>query len=173
MKTRIGLAAVLLALAAAALPAWSQAARIGYLNVALIERESERPKRDAQKLKQEFAAREQRLREMRGELTAMEQEVEKLKPDASGDEASRKRQALAQRTQQFQQVRRDFVEDLDRRKAEERSRFLRDLTAVVAKVAEAKKLDIVVADAIYASKAIDITGEVMKRLDAASGDASK
>ncbi|MNC88712.1 periplasmic chaperone [compost metagenome] len=61
------------------------------------------------------------------------------------------------------------MEDLERRKSEERGKFLRDLTAIVSKIAKAKGLDLVVQEAVYANQALDVTDQVLKALDRAEG----
>lgn len=150
-----------------ALPAAAQPVKVGFINVLRIEREAKRPKLDAEKLKQEFGAREAEVRELHGKVTAMQQELESLSTDAPAQEINSKRREFARLAQHFEQVRRGFVEDVERRKAEERQKFLRDLRAVVAKIAKAEKLDLVVQEAVYAGRAIDITDRVLKALDQA------
>lgn len=160
-------------LAPLAIPAAAQPIKLGFINVLRIERESKRPQQDAEKLKQEFAAREQAMRDIHAKVTAMQQQVENLKPDTPAEEIDRRRREFAVLAQQFEQTRRVFVEDVERRKTEERGKFLRDLAAVVSKIAEAQGLDIVVAEAVYASGAIDVTDQVLKALDQAQGGATK
>ena len=164
-----GLAAALLVLA---LPAVAQPVKIGFINVLRIERESKRPKLDAEKLKQEFATREAEVRDLHAKVTAMQQELESLSADAPAGEINSKRRDFARTAQHFEQVRRGFLEDVERRKAEERQKFLRDLRAVVAKIAKAQKLDLVVQEAVYAGRAIDITDQVLKALDQAENSSA-
>ena len=164
-----GLAAALLVLA---LPAVAQPVKIGFINVLRIERESKRPKLDAEKLKQEFATREAEVRDLHAKVTAMQQELESLSADAPAGEINSKRRDFARAAQHFEQVRRGFLEDVERRKAEERQKFLRDLRAVVAKLAKAQKLDLVVQEAVYAGRAIDITDQVLKALDQAENSSA-
>jgi outer membrane protein len=152
-----------------AMPLAAQPVKIGFINAARIEHESKRPQQDAEKLKQEFAAREATVRDLHGKVTAMQKALENIKPDASAEEIDGKRRELAILAQQFEQARRDFVEDLERRKSEERGKFLRDLTAIVSKIAKAKGLDLVVQDAVYANQALDVTDQVLKALDRAEG----
>lgn len=173
MKTIVKRLVLLWALVLLAVPAAAQPIKMGFINILRIERESKRPQRDAENLKREFAARDQAVRDLHGKVTAMQQQLENLKPDASAEEINRRRREFALLAQQFEQVRRDFVEDVERRKAEERGKFLRDLGAVVSKVAQAQGLDLVVQEAVYASSAIDITEEVLKALDQAQGGAAR
>ena len=150
-----------------AVPVAAQPVKMGFINAARIEHESKRPQQDAEKLKQEFAAREATVRDLHAKVTALQKELENIKPDAPAEEINGKRRELAIQAQQFEQVRRDFVEDLERRKSEERQKFLRDLTAIVSKIAKTRGLDLVVQEAVYANRALDITDQVLKALDQA------
>jgi outer membrane protein len=155
-----------------ATPVAAQPVKIGFIDASRIEHESKRPKQDAEKLKQEFAAREATVRDLHAKVTAMQKELENIKPDAPAEEINGKRRDLAILAQQFEQVRRDFVEDLERRKSEERRKFLRDLTAIASKIAKAQGLDLVVQEAVYANQALDITDQVLKALDQAESAAT-
>ena len=155
-----------------AMPVAAQPVKVGFINAARIEHESKRPKQDAEKLKQEFAERDATVRALHARLTAMQKELESIKPDASAEEINGKRREFAILAQQFEQARRDFVEDLERRKSEERGKFLRDLTAIVSKIAKARGLDLVVQEAVYANQALDITNQVLKALDQAENAGS-
>ena len=155
-----------------AVPAAAQPIKMGFINVLRIERESKRPQRDAEKLKQEFAARESAVRDLHAKVTATQQQLENLRPDAPAEEINSKRREFALLAQQFEQIRRGFVEDLERRKGEERQKFLRDLAAIVSKIAKAQAFDLVVQEAVYASHALDITDQVLKALDQAESAAA-
>ncbi|MBI4193441.1 MAG: OmpH family outer membrane protein [Betaproteobacteria bacterium] len=157
---------VLLLLAAATLPAFAQQVKIGYINPQRIEREAKRPQRDAENLKKEFAAREQQVRDTHEKVLALQSELEKIAPSTPSTDVDRKRREFARLAQQFEQTRRTFAEDLDRRRWEERQRFTRDVQAIVQKLAVAQKFDLVIEQAVHASRAIDITDQVIKALDA-------
>lgn len=171
MKTASIRLFVITLLALAAFAAAAQPVRIGYINVQRIERESKRPQRDAERLKREFAAREQEVRELRAKVLAMQSEIDNLKPGTPAAEREKKQRAFETFAQNFEQIRRNFLEDVDRRRAEERQKFIRDVVAAVGRIAEARKLDLVFENAVYASRSIDITDEVIKALD--SGQTAK
>lgn len=151
----------------------AQPVKVGFINLVRIERESKRPQRDAERLKQEFAARDAQVRELHAKVTALEQQLEKAAPTASAGEMNTRRHEFARLVQQFEQSRRGFLEDLERRKAEERQKFLRDLSAIVSKIAKARALDLVLQEAVHASRAVDITDEVLKALDQAESAAGR
>ena len=92
--------------------------------------------------------------------------------DAALEEINGKRREFARQAQHFEQLRRGFVEDVERRKTEERQKFLRDLRAIVAKIAKARNLDLVVQEAVYAGRSVDITDQVLKALDEAENAAA-
>ncbi len=156
-----------------AYPAAAQQIRIGYVNAGRIERESKRVERGVEALKKEFAVREQALQELRIQVLTMQSELEKLKPDTQPAELNRKQREFSGLAQRLEQGGRAFTEDLERRKAEERQKFDRDVTVVVRKIAGAQKLDLVVQEAVYATAAIDITNQVLKALDGLPAGAGK
>lgn len=158
-------AAICLGLAAAswliALPAAAQPVKIGFVNMQRIERESKRPQQDAERLKQEFAAREEEVRGLHAKVTALQKQLEGA-PPASVTDAQRR--DFARQAQHFEQIQRSFFEDLERRKGEERQKFFRDLQAIVNKLAKAQNLDLVLQEAVYANRGVDITDQVLKAL---------
>jgi outer membrane protein len=153
-------------LALFAMPAPAQPLKIGHIDTLRIERESQRPQRGAENLKKEFAAREREVRILRDKIIAAQSELDKIGPTLPAGQLEKRQRAFAEQVQQFEQIRRNFVEDVDRRRAEERQKFFNDVRAVVLKIAEAQKYDLIVEQGIFASRAVDITDQVIKGLDA-------
>lgn len=145
--------------------AWAQSLRIGYIDGVRIERDSKRAQAVSEALKREFSAREQELNDLQGKLAALQAQLDKMGANGSAAEIQKRQREFQSLSQRFDRTRRNFEEDLDRRKTEERQKFLRDVTAVVQRIAEAQKLDLVVQDAVWASKALDITDAVIKALE--------
>lgn len=162
---------LLCAAALLAFPAAAQTYKIGHIDSLRLEREASRPKRDVENLKREFASREQAVQKMHDRVLAMQSELEKLTPGAPDFE--RRQRAFSELVHQFEQTRRSFVEDLDRRRNEERQKFYNDVTAVVEKIAKAQKFDLILEQSVYASRAVDITDQVLKALNAGGGAAKK
>jgi outer membrane protein len=150
-----------------ALPAAAQQFKLGYVSIDRIERDAKRPKRGAEMLRKEFAAREQATKEMQEKVLAMKAELEKLPPNTPAAQVDRQRRVFAERVQALEQARRTLVEDVDRRRGEERQKFFEEVAAAVQKIAEAQKFDLVLQQGVYASRAIDITDQVLKALDGA------
>lgn len=165
MNARVDRLIILCALALLAMPAAAQQIKLGYLDTARLQREAKRPQRDAENLRKEFAAREQQVHAMREKGLALQAEFEKLGPGTPAAELEKKRREFSNFAQDFEQARRNLAEDVDRRRAEERERFIRDVRGVVQKIAVAQGIDLVMENAIYASRAIDITDQVLKAID--------
>lgn len=151
----------LLLLAALAIaPAHAQSVQIGYIDGQRIENDTRRAFELSETLRKEFGAREQEMR-------AMEQKVKALQSQlggSSGRERELKEREFQAQAQRLEQAGRAFVDDLERRKAEERRKYYVEVTAIVNKIAEARKLDLVLQEAVYAARSVDLTDEVVKAL---------
>lgn len=161
---KIACHAVLALLTLCALPAVAQPLKIGFINGFRIEAESEQTKRAIEQIKKEFAPREQQLQavqkqgvELRAEL---ERDASKLKP--ADIQAREKR--LAALSQQFEQLQRSFMEDMEFRQREARGRLIGEINAVVSAIAESEKFDLIVQQAIFTSGQVDLTDRVIKEL---------
>lgn len=156
---------IVFSLALVTVAAGAQQLSIAYVNGQRLQQDSKRAQRAAEALRQEFAARERELSGMRDKVAGMQAELSKPSPGRSAQEMERMQREFTTVAQRFEQARRAFEEDIARRKAEERAKFLNALQVVVDKIAKARKFDIVLFQAVYASPAMDITNQVMKDLD--------
>ncbi|HTD90761.1 MAG TPA: OmpH family outer membrane protein, partial [Burkholderiales bacterium] len=107
------------------------------------------------------SAREQEVRGMEAKVKALQAQLPGIAQPRERELKEREFQTQAQR---LEQVGRAFVDDVDRRKAEERRKYFVEVTAIVNKIAEAQKLDLVVQEAVFAGKAVDITEQVVKAM---------
>ena len=163
----------LCALALLAFPAAPQPIKIGVIEIARIERESKRAQQAIESMMREFASRAQALSDFRAKVETMRSQLDKLNPRTPAAELEKKRREFETVAQRLEQNRRNFEDDLERRKAEERQKLFRELDAVVKKVAEAQDIDLVLLDAVYAGRAVDITDQVVKALDGSQPDAGR
>ncbi|MEQ1772697.1 MAG: OmpH family outer membrane protein [Burkholderiales bacterium] len=142
-------------------PAAAQQVRIGYLDGPRIETDTKRAFDAAELLRREFSSREQEVRTAEARVKALQSQLPGIKDARERELKEREFQTLSQR---FEQQARAFVDDLERRKAEERRKYFQEVTQVVSQLATAQKFDLVVQDAVFASKALDITEQVIKAL---------
>jgi len=142
-------------------PAAAQSVQIGYIDGARVENDTKRAFEISEMLRKEFSAREQEVRGMEAKVKALQAQLPGIAQPRERELKEREFQTQAQR---LEQVGRAFVDDVDRRKAEERRKYFVEVTAIVNKIAEAQKLDLVVQEAVFAGKAVDITEQVVKAM---------
>lgn len=149
-----------LATASLAAPALAQSVQIGYVDGVRIENDTRRAFDIAEALRKEFSAREAEVRGMETKVKALQGQLS----GTSGRDRELKERELQTQAQRLEQMGRAFIDDVERRKAEERRKYFLEVTGIVNKIAEARKLDLVVQEAVFASKSVDITEQVIKAL---------
>jgi len=158
----------LVTIAASTLPlASAQAqAKIGVVNVARLLQEAPQAQAASSALEGEFAARKRDLQNMERDLKAREDKLQK--DGATMAEADRRNQekALRDGQREFARKQNEFLEDLNVRRNEALGQLQRTVLAEVQTYAKAAGLDLVVADALYASATVDITNQVLTALQA-------
>jgi outer membrane protein len=167
MRTKTAMLA-LVTIAAGALPfgAAQAQAKIGVVNVARLLQEAPQAQAASQALEGEFATRKRDLQNMERDLKAREDKL--TKDGATMAEAERRNQekALRDGQREFARKQNEFMEDLNVRRNEALGQLQRTVLQEVQTYAKSAGLDLVVADALYASTSIDITPQVLSALQA-------
>jgi outer membrane protein len=163
----------LLALAATSLPAGAAQAqaKIGVVNIARLLQEAPQAQAASAALESEFAARRRDLENQQKDLKAREDKL--AKDGAVMAEAERRNSEKTLRDGQRELARKqnEFLEDLNVRRNEALGQLQRSVLQEVQAYAKSAGLDVVVADALYASPSVDITGQVLSALQARKGAA--
>lgn len=141
-------------------PALAQSVQIGYIDGVRIENDTRRAYDIAEGLRKEFGAREAEVRGMETKVKALQAQLSGV----TGRDRELKEREFQTQAQRLEQMGRAFIDDVERRKAEERRKYFLEVTGIVNKIAEARKLDLVVQEAVFASKSVDITEQVIKAL---------
>lgn len=142
-------------------PLYAQPVQIGYIDGVRIENDTRRAFEISESLRKEFSAREQELRAFETRVKGLQAQL----PSApQGRERELKEREFQTQAQRLEQLGRAFVDDVERRKAEERRKYFVEVTAIVTKIADARKLDLVVQEAVFAGKSVDLTEQVIKAL---------
>ncbi|AST31978.1 OmpH family outer membrane protein [Ralstonia solanacearum] len=166
--SRMGASAVFAALAAVsfALPAAAQEARIAAVNSERILRDSQPAKAAQAKLEAEFAKRDRELQDMAAKLKSMSDKLDKDTAVLADSDRTRRQRELADMDRDFQRKQREFREDLNQRRNEELASVLERANRVIRQIAEQRKYDLIVQEAVYVNPRIDITDDVLKALNA-------
>ena len=142
-------------------PLYAQPVQIGYIDGVRIENDTRRAFEISESLRKEFSVREQELRAFETRVKGLQAQL----PSApQGRERELKEREFQTQAQRLEQLGRAFVDDVERRKAEERRKYFVEVTAIVTKIADARKLDLVVQEAVFAGKSVDLTEQVIKAL---------
>jgi outer membrane protein len=140
--------------------------RVAFVNSERILHESHLAQQAQQKLKQDFAPREQALHDL---ATKIQDSTRKLHDDAQVMQES-DREALQQQlddmTRDFQDRQQEFEQDLDARRSAATAAVLDKANLAVQQIARSEGFDAVVQSAAYVNPAIDITDRVIQALDA-------
>ena len=167
MRTKTAMLALVI-VAASALPlgAAQAQAKIGVVNVARLLQEAPQAQAASQSLESEFASRKRELQAMERELKTREERLQK--DGATMAEAERRNQEKSLRDGQrdFARKQNEFMEDLNVRRNEALGQLQRTVLQEVQNYAKTAGLDLVVADALYASTSVDITQQVLSSLQA-------
>ncbi|WP_423192011.1 OmpH family outer membrane protein [Cupriavidus sp. H18C2] len=153
----------------AAAPAMAQEARIAAVNSERILRDSQPAKAAQVKLEQEFSKRDRELQDMAQKIKGMADKLDKDTAVLADADRQRRQREVADLDREFQRKQREFREDLNQRRNEELAQVLERANRVIRQLAEQRKYDLIVQEAVYVNPRIDITDDVMKALNAGSG----
>jgi len=161
----------LLTIAASALPlgAAHAQAKIGVVNVARLLQEAPQAQAASQALENEFAARRRDLENQQKDLKAREDKLTKDGAVMSETERRNAEKTLRDNQRELARKQNEFLEDLNVRRNEALGQLQRTVLQEVQTYAKSAGLDVVVADALYASASVDITGQVLAALQARKG----
>ena len=139
--------------------------KIGVMHVERIMRQS-KPAREAQaRIEQEFKARDADITRKEQEVQAAAAQFAKDRATLSPDEAANRERALDLRTRDVQRRRQQFAEDLRARQFEELDKLKARLDQVLTKYAKDNHFDLILQDALFVGRAVDITDDVIKGLE--------
>ncbi len=164
----------LLAIAASVLPAAEAAAqaKIGVVNVARLLQESPQAQAASQALENEFAARRRDLENQQKDLKAREDKLQKDGAVMAEAERRNAEKTLRDGQRELARKQNEFLEDLNVRRNEALGQLQRNVLQEVQAYAKTAGLDVVVADALYASPSVDVTNQVLAALQARKGAAA-
>lgn len=124
-------------------------------------------------MKTEF---ERRKGELEAEARKLGDDATKFKKEAdvmTGDARAKVEKDLQTRKIDFDYKQRQFGEDFQKRDRELTEKLMNSIKQVVLEVAKEQNADLVLQDPIYAGPGVDVTDEVLKRLQASSAPAAK
>jgi outer membrane protein len=158
----------MMTLAASAMPfsAAQAQAKIGVVNVARLLQEAPQAQAASAALENEFAARRRDLENQQRDLKAKDDKLQKDGATMADAERRNAEKTLRDGQRELARKQNEFLEDLNVRRNEALGQLQRTVLQEVQTYAKAAGLDLVVADALYASSSVDITSQVLSALQA-------
>lgn len=138
--------------------------RIGVVRTDRILQESAPMIKAQKKLEKEFASREQEMQKIAKQARDQQSQLEKEGVTLPEADRRAKEQELSRVNRDLQRMQRELREDYNLRRNEEWSAVLERVNKVINGIAEQEKYDLILQDAVYVSKRIDITDKVLKAL---------
>lgn len=144
----------------------AQNAKVGFVDVGRLLEDSPQAVAARQKLQNEFAPRNEELEKLHKEVSDLAQKLTNESDVMSEEQRLEQEREVQRRRRDFERKRDEVREDLAIRRNEELGKLQEEVNAVVAEIASEEGFDLILTQAVslYASKRIDITDRVLKKM---------
>jgi len=140
--------------------------KIGFGNPALILEKAPQAKAASSKLEHEFAPRQKKLAAEQADIQKLQGKLARNGEIMSQARRDKLQRDILTRQREFKRKQDEFREDLTIRRNGELGKLERQIRAAILAVAKDGHYDLIVSDGVlYASKRVDITGQVLQRLE--------
>ena len=148
--------------------------KIGFVNVAKVLEEAPQAEDARGRIEREFAPKDRELLGQQKEIRSLE---DRLLRDgtimAEAERAALERQ-IRSRKREVRRMQEEFREDLNMQRNQELAKLQRKVLEAIQALAEANAYDLIVSDGVlFAGKRIDITDEIISRLNAEFADSEQ
>lgn len=148
----------------AAAPVYADDYKIGVMHVERVLQQSPAAKAAHDRIEQEFKGRDADITRKEQEVRDAAAQLDKDRATLSVEEQASRGRALDIRTRDVQRLRQQFTEDLRARQFEELDKLKERLDRVLTRYAKDKHFDLILQDALYVGRSVDITDDVIKAL---------
>lgn len=140
--------------------------KIGFVNSKIIMEQAPQAGQAQKNLEREFSTREASLKAEASEIVELEKQLKKDGAIMSESKRSALERKILKKKRDLERGSDELREDLNIRRSEELSLLQREVSKVIKEIAEKEKYDIILAEnhLVFASKKIDITDKILKRL---------
>lgn len=145
----------------------AQNAKVGFVDVGRLLEDSPQAVAARQKLQNEFAPRNEELETLHKEVSDLAQKLTNESDVMSEEQRLEQEREVQRRRRDFERKRDEVREDLAIRRNEELGKLQEEVNTVVAEIASEEGYDLILTQAValYASKRIDITDRVLKKMN--------
>ncbi|MCY3769787.1 MAG: OmpH family outer membrane protein [Gammaproteobacteria bacterium] len=147
------------------LPFPSYSVEIAYVDARRLIDEAPQGRDEVKKLEAEFSERGRELQARIDLFTTNEKELQKNAVTMSSEELEERTGELRDMQRSLQREQQIYNEDYARSRNQGLARLEQLISIVIIDVAKREKIDLVLQQAVYASRDIDLTGKVLEELD--------
>jgi len=152
-----------------AVPACAQALKVGYIDLERLARESPQGKRIVSTLKEEFAPREQEILRFQAQIKEAREQFEQEKNTLPETERNERGKSIAEMMKKSDRMVHAWQEDAKLRREQMTGEFLRVRNTAINTVIKAGNFDLVLHQAVFNSKRVDITDKVLAEMTKSAG----
>ena len=149
---------------AAPMPTRADEYKIGVIHVERILQQSAPAKAAHDRIEQEFKGRDADITRKEQDVRTAAAQLEQDRATLSADERASRERALELQTREVQRLRQQFAEDLRASQFEELDKLKERLDKVLTQYAKERNYDLILQDALYVGRSVDITDDVIKAL---------
>ncbi len=143
----------------------AQDIRFGFVNTAQIMNEAPQADAARERLKSEFKSRDEKIVALQNDLKTLEDELIKNSPIMSDSVRNNNEHKIVSLKRDIKRAKEEFNEDLNIRRNEELAKLQKQVYETIVAVAKEKNYDVILGDSVlFASKRVDLTGQVIERL---------
>ena len=143
----------------------SAAMKIGFVNTERLLTEAPQVEAGTEKLKREFAPRDARLVADQKRLKGLEEKFQRNADIMSDSERRRMERSILSLQRDIKRSQEEFTEDFNIRRNEEFAELRRIVAKAIVDLAKERRYDLIFeSGVVYADDDVDITDEVMRRL---------
>jgi outer membrane protein len=159
------LAAFAAALSLCALPALADDYKIGVLHVERLLQQSKAARAAHDRIEQEFKSRDTDIARKEQDVQAATAQLARERATLPAEQVAGRERELELKTRDAQRLRQQFAEDLRARQFEELDKLKARLDQVLTQYAKDKHFDLILQDALFVGRSVDITDDVIKALE--------
>ncbi len=139
--------------------------KIGFVNAVKLMETAPQVEQANKRLEQEFAPRQQRLVSAQQEVKNLEDRLAKDSNIMSESEANKLNQNIREKRRDLKRQQDEFREDYNIRRNDELDKLQKRIIEVIQAIAKEEKYDFILSDGVvWASSRVDITEQVLQRL---------
>ena len=143
--------------------------KIGAVSMARLMESAPQVKRASDKIKAEFADREEQLVKEQEEIKKLQEKYRRDREVMSASEREKAENTLRERVREFKRKSDAFAADFSEARNKALGGLQSDIYKAIVEIAEAEHYDLIVSESVlYVSKRIDITDKVIARLQTQS-----